>query len=284
MNQTEPKPLQWTPDLVVQFWNGMAKAGLDSCSFGPMAKRCIHWLIGRHLVSGGRHLDYGSGGGEVASHLIANGYPFSVYEPAVERQRMAEQRLAGVAGFLGSPAPEGSGTYDAVTCFEVLEHVLEQDFEGVCDVLAGHVRPGGKLVISTPNNENLQSDMVYCPVSNHFFHRWQHVRVVTPKFLDETFSHRGFKKICIHQLDFQEALFSNDLDLLGFETPNISAATPSQSAPPPSARARIAEMIAPKAPSPQRIIPLHIHNIIHNIDCVMGGATRILYIGQKHPA
>lgn len=33
---------------------------------------------------------------------------------------------------------------------------------------------GGALIITTPNEENLEDNMVYCPVSNTIFHRWQH--------------------------------------------------------------------------------------------------------------
>ncbi len=254
-DQGGPRPLEWTPELVQRFWNGMAKAGLDDAmAFGRMARRCIHWLIARHLVQGGRHLDYGAGSGEVAAYLISLGYPFAVLEPAIERQLKTEANLQGISGFLGDPGPAGSASFDAVTCFEVLEHVLDVDFERVCSELAGHVRPGGKLIISTPNNENLALSTVVCPVSNVSFHRWQHVRRMSAEFLTGTFARHGFRKVCVHQLDFFEPLFEPYLHMMGFDKRQRSRG---------------------------EIIPLHIHQVMHDIDGVMGGASNLLYVGLK---
>ena len=250
-----PLPLEWTPDLVRRFWNGLSEAGLDDAmAFGRMARRCIHWLIARHLTPGGRHLDYGAGGGEVAAHLISAGYPFAVFEPSEERQAKTEARLRDVAGFLGGPGARGSAAFDAVTCFEVLEHALDAEFSNVCDEIAGHVKPGGRLIISTPNNENLALDTVYCPVSNLTFHRWQHVRSISADLLVETFSRRGFRKIVTHQLDFAESLFAPYLHMMGF---------------------------VEKPLADGEIVPLHIHQVINDLDGVMGGASRLLYIGVK---
>jgi SAM-dependent methyltransferase len=261
---TPPSPLIWTPELVARFWDGMARAGLDDVmAFGRMARRCILWLVGRHLVPGGRHLDYGSGGGEVAAHLIEHGFPFAVFEPSGERQRRTAARLASLAGFLGGPGLEDGGRFDAVTCFEVLEHVLDERFEAVCDQLAHYVRPGGKLILSTPNDEDLARDTVYCPTSDQTFHRWQHVRRITGDLLERTFARRGFRKLCTHQLDFDESLFRPYLHLMGLAEPDAG--------PTPEAK-------------PGEIVPLHIHQILHDVDGVMGGASRLLYVGAKDGA
>lgn len=255
-----PTALVWTPERVAEFWDGMARAGLgEAQAFGRLAKHCVHWLVSRHLTPGGRHLDYGAGGGDIAAHFIAQGFPFAVWEPSQERTRLSESRLAGLPGFLGSPGPDGVESFDAVTCFEVLEHVLDDSFERVCDELASYVRPGGTLIISTPNNEDLSRDTVYCPLSNQTFHRWQHVRRIDAAFLEWTFARRGFRKVCTHQLDFDENLFRPWLHMLGF-------------APSP-------------APVPGRpeIVPLHIHQVLNHIDSVMGGASRLLHVAVKGP-
>lgn len=253
--QWEPTKLVWTRELVNRFWNGLSRGGhVDALSFGRMARRSIHWIIARHLVKGGRHLDFGAGGGEVAEHLIDNGYPFAAVDPASDRTSKADARLAGKAGYLPAPEPGSSETFDVVTCFEVLEHLLEDEFESVCDTLAQFVKPGGKLIISTPNSENLDNGMVYCPLSNVTFHRWQHVRSITPAMMEITFSHRGFKKVVLHQLDFIDALYEPFLHMLG---------------------------IVDRPVSEEEIVPLHIHNIKNDIDSVIGGGNNILYVGQK---
>ncbi|MBL4757457.1 MAG: class I SAM-dependent methyltransferase [Rhizobiales bacterium] len=255
--QNLPEPIIWTPELVNRFWDGLAQAGLDDVmAFGRMARRCIHWVINDQLKPAGRHLDYGAGGGEVAAYLIERGYPFAVFEPSGERQRKTERLLADLEGFIPDVGPKDEGSFDAVTCFEVLEHVLDEDIDKVCDELAAYVRPGGRLIISTPNNEDLRCGMIYCPVSNKLFHRWQHVRQVTPEWITNMFAARGFTKICLHQLDFDENLFLPFLHHMGL-------------APAPGKKAGA------------DIMPLHIHQVINNIDSIFGGATRLLYIGEK---
>jgi len=257
-----PQPLRWTPELVARFWDGLAQAGLDDAlAFGRMARRCIHWLIAKYLTPDGQHLDYGAGGGEVAEYLINQGFPFAVLEPSAERLARTTERLHGLPGFLGGGKPVAEQSYDAVTCFEVLEHILDADWNRVCDELAGHVRPGGVLIVSTPNDEDMRRDTVYCPVSNTCFHRWQHVRRISAATLTSAFAARGIRKLCAHQLDFVEGLFEPYLHMMGMADP------------------------PPREPGqPEEIVPLHIHWLLHDIDGVMGGASRLLYVGRKPAA
>jgi SAM-dependent methyltransferase len=244
---------------VSRFWDGLAKAGLDeTLAFGNLAKRCIHWIISRHLHPDGRHLDYGAGGGEVAEHLIRNGFAFAIFEPSAERLARTTSRLRGLPGFLGGGTAIVDEVFDTVTCFEVLEHVLDEAWDAVCDALVAHVRPGGKLIVSTPNNEEMSRDTVYCPLSNVTFHRWQHVRRIDCDFLTETFASRGVEKVCVHQLDFIDALYEPYRHMLGHP------------APAPSTERYIEE-----------VVPLHIHWLANDIDGVIGGASRILFIGQR---
>ena len=44
---------------------------------------------------------------------------------------------------------ETTGPYDVITCFEAIEHILEP--EKLIEKLASWLAPGGKLIISTPN-------------------------------------------------------------------------------------------------------------------------------------
>lgn len=261
-NLNIPKDLVWTDELVAKFWDGAEQVGIiSSNSFGKMARKSIYWLIANKLTLSGRHLDYGSGGGDVALYLMDKGYPFSVYEPSLDRKKDTKSLISQHPEYLGEPAKKGSESYDVVTCFEVLEHVLSSHFENVCDDLAGHVRKDGFLVVSTPNNEDLRSNMVYCPISNTAFHRWQHVRSVTPAFLESQFTVRGFETICMHQLDFSESLFAPYLHYMGI-IDNVFYEE---------------ELSKYKNDN----MPKHIYEILNNINSVMGAASNILYIGKK---
>lgn len=246
------KRLEWTQDLVNEFWNNMDRLGLDGMSFGRLAKRSVHWIIAPHLHQDGHHLDFGAGTGELAAHLISKGYPFAIDDPAGERVVLGQKYLPDGAVFLPFD-PNAQGQFDVVTCFEVIEHVLEDQLDGFVETLAGHVRPGGTLILTAPNKENLDNDTAYCPISKVAFHRWQHVRSIDLDWVDEKFSKYGFSKIVGHQLDFSDGLYEPFLDHLGFG--NVA--------------------------NPEPIMPLHIHQIKNDIDAVIGGATRLLYIARK---
>jgi hypothetical protein len=49
--------------------------------------------------------------------------------------------------------------------------------------------------------------MVYCPVSNLLFHRWQHVRSLTPESLAALLAPHGFRVVVTHLIEFSKFSF-----------------------------------------------------------------------------
>ena len=252
---SEIKKLEWTEALVTEFWNNMDRLGLDGMSFGHLNKRFVHWVIARHLRPGGRHLDYGAGNGELAAYLIGQGFAFAIDDPAGDRITLASKFLGEGQEFLPFD-PAAKGQFDVVTCFEVIEHVLDHLLADFVETLASHVRPGGKLILTAPNKEDLANEMVFCPVSKMAFHRWQHMRSIDLDWVHAQFAPFGFTKILGYQLDFRSDLYEPFLGHMGF---------------------------GPK-PGPHDIMPLHIHQIMNDIDGFAGGGSRLLYIAQKDQA
>jgi hypothetical protein len=58
----------------------------------------------------------------------------------------------------------------------VVERLYDEALAATLRNCRALLRPGGRLFITTPNDERLEDSIVYCPVSNVTFHRWQHVR------------------------------------------------------------------------------------------------------------
>jgi SAM-dependent methyltransferase len=116
--------------------------------------------------------------------------------------------MQGRIGFLGIASDLSDKSFDCVLMIEVIEHILDEQLDDALSGVARAVRPGGTLIVTTPNNEDLDLGMAYCPVSNMLFHRWQHVRSFTDVALRELLLRYGFEEIVTHKLEFNDAIYS----------------------------------------------------------------------------
>ena len=203
------KRIHWTPQLVNKFWDGVAQTELDNLSFGKVAGPNFIALIGDYLAPGGRHLDFGAGSGHILQLLLDRGLNTAGFDPSPERQAKLIEKVGGYKNFMGIKGLDCNEEFDVVLLIEIVEHVLDEDFDKVLEQVAKFVKPGGYLIASTPNNENLESSSVYCPVSDMFFHPWQHVRSFTPDQLSDCFKNYGFSASFVALADF-----SSDAELI----------------------------------------------------------------------
>ncbi|NKC11523.1 MAG: methyltransferase domain-containing protein [Gammaproteobacteria bacterium] len=196
--------LEWTGDLIAKFWDGVAQTPLSDRSFAGSAAAAVADIATRFMPSGAQCLDFGGGNGELCEELLRRGLRAAIYEPSRGHGQQVERRLDGRPGFLGLN-PAGEQIFDAVFCLEVYEHVPDAVMPGFLAQLASLVRPGGLLLLTTPNQEDLDANGVYCPTCDSYFHRWQHLRSVEPEHLLHTMAQAGFS--------------CRWLGLVGFETP-----------------------------------------------------------------
>ncbi len=203
------KAIHWTPQLVNKFWDGVAQTELDNLSFGKVAGPNFIALISDYLAPGGRHLDFGAGSGHILQLLLDRGLNAAGFDPSPDRQATLIEKIGAHKNFMGIKGLDCNEQFDVVLLIEVVEHVLDEDFDKVLEQVAKFVKPGGYLIASTPNNENLESSSVYCPVSDMFFHRWQHIRSFTPDELSNCFKNYGFSASFVALADF-----SSDAELI----------------------------------------------------------------------
>lgn len=196
------KRIHWTPQLVNKFWDGVAQTELDNLSFGKVAGPKFLDLIDAYLVPGGSHLDFGAGSGHVLQLLLNRGLKAAGFDPSTDRQALLVSKIGQHKNFLGIKGVDSNEQFDVVLLIEVIEHVLDEDFHKVLERVANFVKPGGYLIVSTPNNENLESVSVYCPVSETLFHPWQHVRSFTPHQISNCFRNLGFSSEFVALADF----------------------------------------------------------------------------------
>ncbi len=127
----------WSPELCSKdkAWFSERIYNADYLKFDPdyggqraanQAKNIIfsyHWV--RKQI---RHLDYGSGGGQLTDKLVKAGFDSTPYDPFVHAQ-------------------DPVGKFNLITCFEVLEHVPNP--RQLMSTLAGYLADEGVLVTST---------------------------------------------------------------------------------------------------------------------------------------
>ncbi len=202
-----PRRLHWTPALVNRFWNGFAQTRLVEHSFSRQGGRSLLVAIDHLLPRGGTILDFGAGDGSLVELLCARGFRSAAYEPSRKAAGRLRARLAGYETFRGVLGSSSKRAFDCILMVEVIEHILDEQLESSLRRLATLLRPGGVLVVTAPNHEDLELGMCYCPVSNALFHRWQHVRSFSRSSLVELLGGHGFEEVATHELEFSEALF-----------------------------------------------------------------------------
>ncbi len=123
-------------------------------SIGPLKAiigNSVRWLEARE---GGRLLDVGCGNGSYLNQMQQLGWEVTGVEPDGEAVAVARKKF-GLEVFHGSLEEAGlpSGHFDAITMNHVIEHV--PDPIGTLRECHQVLKPGGKLVVATPNIKSL---------------------------------------------------------------------------------------------------------------------------------
>jgi len=98
----------------------------------------------------GRVLDYGCGAGHFLDAMRLLGWETWGVEPARDAAQLAARSHEVLCGTAADSWQQLPGEYDLITMFQVLEHIT--DPVDVLRILLKLLRPGGRLVLSTPNS------------------------------------------------------------------------------------------------------------------------------------
>jgi 2-polyprenyl-3-methyl-5-hydroxy-6-metoxy-1,4-benzoquinol methylase len=67
-----------------------------------------------------------------------------------------------------------------VILLEVIEHLSNEHLDQAFAEIKRLLKPGGRLILSTPNREDLAGLARMCPDCGSVFHVWQHIRSWAP--------------------------------------------------------------------------------------------------------
>jgi SAM-dependent methyltransferase len=191
----------WTEHSIVGFWDAIASTDLDERRFGRAACDRLTEIIRPFLNSSDRIIDFGAGSGDLVKKLIDCGYAVAAFETSKIRRSKIRALVSGPK-LLGVYGARPTQKFDVVIASEVYEHLLDDEIDAICSDWVETLKPGGRLILTTPCQENLLSGLTICPECTIEFHRKQHMRSVSPDALVERFSNLGLEEIYLGLHDF----------------------------------------------------------------------------------
>jgi len=131
-------------------------------SSGPIYTAAYTILKGFGLASGSKIADIGGGAGNFSRILARAGFTVTLFDFKPEFE---EPNLEARSVDLNTHWPAEDREYDCVISLEVIEHV--ENPRHFFREMARILRPGGKLLISTPNQHSVASKICFLLKGEH---------------------------------------------------------------------------------------------------------------------
>ncbi len=177
-----PREIEWTRDAAQRFWDYQ----------GSDRRRWVNYfskevgdglldLVSRRGGLDGEVLDYGCGPGFLVERMLARGMDVTALDFSPDsldalRERIGEHPgLHEVVHATSLPVPLADASFDRVFLVETVEHLMPDALRATLLDARRVLKPGGMLVATTPNEEDLESHKVMCPECGVVFHQRQHV-------------------------------------------------------------------------------------------------------------
>lgn len=202
----ERKELVWTSEQVARFWDYQSQRPSASANYfsiahgAQIARRTLRYV----MQSDSPHiLDLGCGTGHLLKQIsllqpraLLYGIDFSG-----ESIKTATETCGSV-----TPPPDlrvvdryptslPADHFDVAYSVEVVEHLADDVLDALIAEAHRVLKPGGCLVITTPNREDLERLYTCCPNCNSTFHIWQHVRSWSTATLTQLMEMHGLMKV-----------------------------------------------------------------------------------------
>lgn len=180
-----PHNLEWTDEKIARFWNFRNNnMNFDQTWFTEQVGDAVLKFVNKKAPIKGKVLDYGTGKGFLVEHLL-NGYPgIEVYAcdftdtvaAGTGEKYKNRPQFKGCKHISKLPTDYTDASFDMVFLIETIEHLTDEYLFSTMQELYRVLKPGGTLVITTPNNEKLEKKFVHCADCGASFHHMQHIK------------------------------------------------------------------------------------------------------------
>lgn len=188
---------EWNQEEVKRFWDyeSQFKENYFTYQVGDILAEKFKSYIQNKDV-----LDYGAGAGFFCEQLAQSGAStFTAVEYSSESIKLLNEKFGeelSTGKFRGAYTVgellDKDKQFDTIFLFEVIEHLTDDMLIEVFDNIKRLLKKDGSLIITTPNEENLEKSYICCPCCGKIFHRWQHVRSWSVNSLLDYLDKRGY--------------------------------------------------------------------------------------------
>jgi len=162
--------------------------------------------VAREIEGHRRLLDVGCGPGTMIGYL-GGGHQAVGTDLSTRQIEYARSTYGSPAArfYAATPAdvPSDEGEFDAVTLVELIEHLDPLAVDATISEALDRLRPGGKLVITTPNFHSAWPFVE--AVLNHFAdvtYDFQHINKFVPELLDQLLHRHGLEQVRVEPFLF----------------------------------------------------------------------------------
>lgn len=180
-----------------------------------LAHEAIHERVAEILKDEprGRLLDVPAGEGALASRLVALGFDVRCCDLYTEIFRLPGVEIR--RGDLSKELPYGEAEFDYITCVEGIEHI-ENPQQAVRE-FARMLRPGGQLIVSTPNILNIEERLKWL-----FYGYTSHFKPLSREHLENLRrDYGGMEEVALHVNAVSYSELRYTLEKYGFEVVRV---------------------------------------------------------------
>ena len=160
----------------------------------------------RKHFSGRDIIDYGAGNGFLVEDLLEIGMRCGAVEFGSRAVEELNDRFERHPRFLGVRPHDGlddfRGKFSGAFLVEVVEHLYDSELATALSTARELLKPGGILIVTTPNEEDRSMSFICSPESGLLFHKFQHVRSWSAASLRATLENHGFSCAEVAATDF----------------------------------------------------------------------------------
>jgi 2-polyprenyl-3-methyl-5-hydroxy-6-metoxy-1,4-benzoquinol methylase len=198
------KDIKWTDEKVKKFWD--FESQFPEKYFTYTHGRNFLDEVDSYITNAKSVLDYGAGIGILISQLLKHDFEVTGTDFSYDSIEIVNNKFKENSNFKGAYYIDEIMTlnkkYDVIFCNEMIEHINDHYLDITFNNFKHLLSDDGVVIITTPNDEKLEDNMIFCANCDSTFHRWQHVKSWDSSSLREVISKYGFKSENIYTTFF----------------------------------------------------------------------------------